>query len=121
MWFDAGLRWFAPQSKRLRKGQRPQTRTAVSGGHVFYMNIDFSIDIGIDARKGFEMTANKFQEREKAKRVADELQLMREQAANELFSRLYPQIERLVRNCVDVYAHDARVGNILSVTTPALT
>jgi hypothetical protein len=82
---------------------------------MFHLNI--GVSIGFGARKSFEMAANKFTENEKVKRNADELQLMREKAANELFFRLYPQIERLASLRVEKYAHDPRVGNILSVAT----
>lgn len=87
------------------------------GENVLNLNFSINFSIGFDARKAFEMTANKFREIEQANRAAVELQLLREKDANELFSRLYPEIERLARNRVEAYAYDTRVGNILSVAT----
>ncbi len=76
---------------------------------------NFDISVAFDARKSLAMTVKKYEEKMRAERVTEELQLMKEKKADELFSRLHPVIDRLARLRVEGVNHT--IGNILSVST----
>ena len=76
----------------------------------------FNINVDIEARQILATTIKKFEENKRAERIAVELQLMKENNANEQFSRLHPAIDRLARLHVERVKYSV-VGDVLSVST----
>jgi len=88
------------------------------GSFYFSIGTDRGKDADVNIAGGrFHQIVNRLLQKKEAKRVTDKLQLMREEDARELFSRLYPEFDYLISNQVKAHAHDTSVGNILFVTT----